>query len=320
MPLKVSVVTPSYNQASFLEETMLSVLSQDYEPIEYIVIDGGSEDRSVEIIRKYSGRLAYWISESDSGQSDAINKGWSGCKGDIICYLNSDDYFLPGAIRTAVKAFEENPRAGLICGRANAVFEDGQFLRTCYPRALGQEMLEHLVGLPQPSVFLRKRVLERVGLLDPALHLVFDADFFLRVLGNFEAVCLSQSLSCMRRHATAKSVAQGTHFAGEVIRLAERVASQPDRYPRFHIEPARVLSAGYEVAAHFSYVHGDYASALRHLKRSWGLSGAHRRRIVCEELPRLLLRALVGSQRYLWLSRYAGSWNDGWGARKNHRL
>jgi hypothetical protein len=136
---------------------------------------------------------------------------------------------------------------------------------------------------------------------------VFDAEFFLRVLGNFEAVSLPQSLSCMRHHGAAKSVAQGAHFAGEVIQLAERIGSRPDRYPRFHIQPARVLSAGYEVAAHFSYVHGEYASAWRHLKRSWALSSARRRRIVCKELPRLLLRALVGSQRYRWLSRYAPS-------------
>jgi glycosyltransferase involved in cell wall biosynthesis len=311
MPPTVSVVTPSYNQANFLEESILSVLSQDYEPIEYIVIDGGSKDHSVEIIRKYRGKLAYWISESDSGQSDAINKGWSRCTGDIICYLNSDDYFLPGAIRIIVKAFEENPRAGLICGRANAVSEDGRFLLTCYPRPVGQEMLEYLTGLPQPSVFLRRCVLERVGLLDPTSHLLFDQEFFLRVLGNFEAVSLLQPLSCMRRHGAAKSVAQGAHqgahFAAEAIQIAERIASQPDMYPRFHIEPARVLSAGHAVAARFAYIRGEYRSALRDLKRSWGLSSAYRRRIVCEELPRMLLRALVGSQRYLWLSRYVRS-------------
>jgi len=304
MPIKVSVVTPSYNQGTFLEETILSVLSQDYEPIEYIVIDGGSQDQSVEIIKKYSGRLAYWVSEPDSGQSDAINKGWSRSNGDIICYLNSDDYFLPGAIRTAVKAFEENPRAGLICGRANSVSEDGQFLRACSPLPLGQEVLEYLGGLLQPSVFLRMGVLEKMGLLDPSLHFALDAEFFLRVLGNFEAVSLPQPLSCMRNHAAAKSLAQGARFAADVIRLGARVASQPERYPRFHIEPARVLSAAYAHAARFSYVNAEYGPALRHLKRSWDLSGAYRRKIVCEELPRLLLRALAGSRRYQWLSRY----------------
>ena len=113
---KISIVTPSYNQAEFLERTILSVLNQDYPNLEYIIIDGGSTDGSVEIIKKYEKYLAYWVSEKDKGQSDAINKGFQKSTGDILAWLNSDDTYLSGTLFKVVKAFQENPNADLIFG------------------------------------------------------------------------------------------------------------------------------------------------------------------------------------------------------------
>ncbi|HOW91535.1 MAG TPA: glycosyltransferase family 2 protein, partial [Anaerolineaceae bacterium] len=115
LPL-VSIVTPSFNQVDYLEETMRSVLEQDYPRVEYIVIDGGSTDGSVEIIRKYADRLAYWVSEKDRGQTDAVNKGYAVAKGSILGWLNSDDTYKPGAISAAVEFLVNHPQFGLVYG------------------------------------------------------------------------------------------------------------------------------------------------------------------------------------------------------------
>src|SRR5687768_2251879 len=123
---RVSIVTPSFNQSSYLEQTILSVLDQDHPDIEYVVIDGASTDQSVEIISKYKDKLAYWVSEKDNGQAEAINKGLAHATGDIVAWLNSDDYYLPGTISAAIKVFEENPDVALVHGDMLAVDEDGK--------------------------------------------------------------------------------------------------------------------------------------------------------------------------------------------------
>src|SRR5574338_66627 len=116
MPLKLTIVTPSFNQGRFLEETMLSVLKQGYEPLEYIVIDGGSADESVEIIRRHEDKLAYWVSEKDRGQVHALNKGLERATGDVFAFINSDDVYLPGAFNAAMSYFADNPQSQWVCG------------------------------------------------------------------------------------------------------------------------------------------------------------------------------------------------------------
>src|SRR5437667_5688340 len=125
---RISIVTPSYNQGKYLEQTIRSVLDQGYPNLEYIICDGGSTDISVEIVKKYSDRLAWWCSEKDRGQSDAINKGWRRATGDILAYLNSDDVLLPGAIERVVRAFQQTPSAGVVYGDWTCLDEHGSEL------------------------------------------------------------------------------------------------------------------------------------------------------------------------------------------------
>jgi len=119
----VSIITPSFNQAAFLERTIRSVLEQDYRNIEYLVVDGGSTDGSLDIIHKYASRLTWWMSEKDNGQAEAINKGFDHAQGDIVAWLNSDDYYLPGTVSVVVKAFDRHPQASMIYGNLLAVDE-----------------------------------------------------------------------------------------------------------------------------------------------------------------------------------------------------
>ena len=154
MPLKISVVTPSFNHARFLERTMLSVLGQPYPDLEYLVVDGGSQDGSVEIIRKYADRLAYWVSEKDQGQTDAINKGFARASGDIFAWLNSDDTYLPGILPQVAEFFEKNPQAAAVYANANFIDEDDRVIGR-FPAAQTdrRRLQQGYVHIPQQACF-----------------------------------------------------------------------------------------------------------------------------------------------------------------------
>ena len=149
-------ITPSFNQAAYLEQTILSVLQQDHPRIEYIVIDGASTDTSVDIIRKYENKLSYWVSEKDHGQAEAINKGFTHATGEIVAWLNSDDYYLAGAVSSAVRIFEENPDVVLVYGNMLAVDEHGVTFNTLNYKQLTLEDLLCFQIIGQPAVFMRR--------------------------------------------------------------------------------------------------------------------------------------------------------------------
>ena len=178
----VSVVTPSFNQAPFLEATIGSVLSQDYPNLEYLIMDGGSTDGSAEIIRRYEDRLASWVSERDRGQSDAINKGWRRARGEIIAYLNSDDLYLPGAVRRAVEYLQAHPEVAVVYSDCLPVDRAGQASGPALrmPPFSFEWLLTH--PLPQPTMFVRREVIERIGLMDEALYYTMDWDWCLRAV------------------------------------------------------------------------------------------------------------------------------------------
>lgn len=212
----VSVVTPSFNQARYLERTILSVLSQGYPNLEYIIVDGGSTDGSLDIIRKYADRLSYWVSEPDRGQSDAINKGWSRATGEILAWLNSDDTYQPGAIARAVDFLDKNPDVDFVYGLCHATDEDDRVTAIWDPPEFRLKWLIRLgiSNIPQQTVFFRRKVLDGVGELDINLDYAMDYDFFIRIaLKGYRIRKIPCILANYRLHPTSKSISQrATHF------------------------------------------------------------------------------------------------------------
>lgn len=208
-PPKISIVMPSYNQAKYLERTILSVLNQNYPNFEFIIIDGGSTDGSVEIIRKYEGHLAYWHSGPDSGQSNALNHGFSKATGDIVGWMNSDDLYLPGAFGRVVEAFRVRPEAGVVFGDWWEIDSEDEVTSVNYAFdfSLGHFIHEGF-HLNSQAMFWRREAHERFGEFDVKLHRTMDYDLILRlglVEGQDAFFRIPHSLVCFRRHEEQKT-------------------------------------------------------------------------------------------------------------------
>jgi glycosyltransferase involved in cell wall biosynthesis len=223
----VSIVTPSYNQAPYLEQTIQSVLEQDYPRIEYIVIDGGSNDNSVEIIKKYADRLAYWISEKDSGQAEAINKGFSWANGEILGWLNSDDYYLLNTVSVAVRCFEQNPEVVMLYGDMLAVDRDGKTINILkYPQLSLEDLLcFQIIG--QPSVFFRRSAFEKTGPLETNFHFMLDHHLWIRLAQQGRILHIPQVWSAARYHPEAKNRAKAAEFGREAFRVLDWAKKEP---------------------------------------------------------------------------------------------
>lgn len=224
----ISIVTPSLNQGPFLEETIRSVLLQGYPRLEYIVIDGGSMDDSVDIIKKYDQWLTYWVSEPDGGQAQALNKGFAGAGGDILAYINSDDTYEPGAFIHAARILKDNPDAGLLAGSC-LIYSTGGKQRVFQP-AWPQSLDYYVSGtycstFAQPAAFWKRSAFEAVGGFDESLHYCFDRDFFLRLgLAGVRPVLTDRRLARFREHGHSKTVRQGIGFHQDALVVLEKHA------------------------------------------------------------------------------------------------
>ena len=259
----VSIITPSFNQSSFLERTIRSVLEQDYQDIEYIVVDGGSTDGSLDIINKYAHRLMWWTSEKDNGQSEAINKGFAHAQGEIAAWLNSDDYYLPGTVSAAVEEFERHPQAMLIYGNMLAVDEHDRTINTLKYHQLSLVDLLCFQIIGQPAVFMRRSAFEKAGGLDITLHCLLDHQLWIRIAEQGEIVHINKTWAAARYHAGAKNRAQAVEFGREAFRVFDWASKEPSLAPVLARSRRRALASVQRVNARYLLDGGQPMPALK---------------------------------------------------------
>ena len=218
---KISIISPSFNQGKYIEQTIQSVLNQNYPNLEYIIIDGGSTDETVKIIKKYEHKIHYWVSEPDKGQTDAINKGFAKCTGEIFNWLNSDDYYEPGTFNKLAKLFSDNPNANVICGREWSFHDENPSVKTLnFGSIIKENVYETLrVGIiDQPCTFFRKKKIDAFFPLNEMLHYVMDRQLwwgYLLQYGQGQILQTDEMFTWFRLHSQSKSIEQQKFFEGE---------------------------------------------------------------------------------------------------------
>ena len=224
---KISIVTPSYNQGQFIEETIRSVLLQGYPNLEYMVIDGGSTDESVEIIKRYEPWLAYWVSEEDRGQSHAINKGFERATGEIIAWLNSDDTYEPESVQKIIRFLTCHPNLGMVYGSIQVINQQSEVVRTITPPEFCRDALIRRNFIPQPSVFMSAEAIRKAGLLDENLNFAMDEDYWYRLSLEFNIERIDDLIADFRLHCESKSMNERQAFIDEHLVVYDKLFQHP---------------------------------------------------------------------------------------------
>jgi glycosyltransferase involved in cell wall biosynthesis len=244
----VSIVTPSYNQGEFIEETILSVLNQTYDNIEYIVMDGGSKDNTVDILKKYSDKIT-WVSEKDNGQAHAVDKGIKASKGEIIGWLNSDDTFYPEAVEVMVDYFTKYKDISVIYGEGDYTKKDSSFLCKYTTYDFSRDVLESECYICQPSTFFTRKIYDKVGGIDQSLQMCMDYELWIRMAQETDFLHIQDTIATSRLYDENKTLGQRDRVYNEIIFALQR------HYGRVHIK--------------WAYGYAHYLTELKKRRKSY---------------------------------------------------
>jgi glycosyltransferase involved in cell wall biosynthesis len=303
LPL-VSIVTPTYNQAEFLRDTLDSVLSQDYPRIEYLVLDDGSTDETPKILAEYSDRV---VSErqTNRGQTPTINTGWERAQGEILTWLNSDDTLLPGAVTKAVTYLQDHPEVGIIFGDCMFTQADGKDIERSKDRTgfAYRDFVQQCENpIPQPSAFIRRAVIDDVGLLDPSYYYFMDWDFWLRAGIRHRIDYFPELLSTYRLHQESKTVAQAARAAPELEYMYRKFFAREDLPADIRALERRAMVNMFFTSGGYYLEGGDPAAARRMGFKALQASPS---RIASPEVVHKFLYCLLGGQAIYRRSRSA---------------
>lgn len=291
--LLVSIITPSFNQGRFIEETILSVKKQNYPHIEHIIVDGGSTDETLDVIRRYEGTYNLrWVSEPDEGQADALSKGFRLARGEVLGWLNADDTYQMGAVSSAVVCLQDHPGVDLVYGNFSYIDEAGEILYTHITPEFSLEKLLYGNIIPQTAMFFRRRIIEEIGGVDPRLHYVMDWEFVLRIARNYQVQRVPAVWGNFRITRGTKSFEKPYLFWPEIIPILQDTVE---------VERARLegwadeaLTRAHLFAA-LEYARCDQIQGTRkHVRLAFAGREHHRRHLAG------LVPALVGVATYPW--------------------
>lgn len=301
---RISIVTPSFNQAASIEETIRSVLLQQYPNLEYIVIDGGSTDGSGEIIRRYAPWLSDWIGEPDHGQTDALNKGFARATGDWVAWINSDDRYLPNAFARVSTAIESAPAS------VGLVFGDLELMLDNMTRVIGYptqttRLLDALAFPFQQTCFFKHSVLKKMGVLDVSLHYAMDADILLRLMANADWLYVPMALASFRVQGETKTNTSEEKFAHEMLILLERVLANRAAYPKLQaLTESELRARFYRRASKHYYMGNQFRASLALIGQAMKLDPREIFSIAQDEGIGWLVRRLVPPMVYRQISAW----------------
>ena len=296
----VTIVTPSFNQGEFLAATIESVLAQDYPQIEYLVMDAGSTDGTLALLRGYTNRVR-WVSQPDGGQADAINQGWRQGGGAVLAWLNADDVYMPGAVRGAVAALQAHPGAAGVYGDCDTIDQHGHTIGT-HPTApfdYVRLLRTALTPIPQPATFLRRAAVEQAGYLDDRLTMLLDLDLWLRLGATAPLRYIPARWACFREHAGSKTIARQAQAAPEVLAIYRRLFADPALPPAIAALEREATAGALVFAANSLFMAGQLRAARRYALRGMG-QAAPRARVLALKILLIGAFGRSGLAAYLW--------------------